>query len=121
MTRKHLFSITKKDLDVQTFRSGGPGGQRQDKVETEVRIVHKESGAVGECREERSQAQNKKTAFRRMAESQKLRVWINKKAHELLKQKTIEEIVEDQMKPENIRVEVVGEKGKWVEDTTDES
>jgi protein subunit release factor B len=61
-----LFSVTKKDLDVQTFRSGGKGGQNQNKVESGVRIIHRASGAVGESREYRDQPQNKKAAFQRM-------------------------------------------------------
>ncbi len=51
--RELMFSITKDDLDVQTFRAGGKGGQNQNKRETGVRIVHRPSGAVGESRSER--------------------------------------------------------------------
>ncbi len=48
MKRKQiLFSVAEKDFDVQTFRSGGPGGQNQNKVESGVRIVHRTSGAAG--------------------------------------------------------------------------
>jgi protein subunit release factor B len=113
--REHLFSVTKKDLDVQTFRSGGPGGQKQNKVETGVRIVHKDSGAVGESREERSQAQNKKIAFRRLVESSKFKIWLNRRAYAIMKSKTIDQIVDEQMQPEYIKMEVVGEDGKWIE------
>lgn len=55
-------SVTLKDCCVDTFRAGGHGGQRQNKVETGVRIVHLESGAVGEARELASQIQNKRKA-----------------------------------------------------------
>ena len=48
-----LFSITKDDFRVDTFRSGGKGGQNQNKVESGVRIVHVASGAIGESREQR--------------------------------------------------------------------
>jgi protein subunit release factor A len=68
--------VTIKDCDVQTFRSGGKGGQNQNKRDTGVRIIHRDSGAVGESREERSQLQNKRTAFRRMAETPRFRTWI---------------------------------------------
>lgn len=63
-----MFSVTLKDCEQQTFRSGGKGGQNQNKRETGVRIIHHPSGARGEARDERSQLQNKKLAFRRMAE-----------------------------------------------------
>ena len=71
-----LFSITKKDFEIQTFRSGGKGGQNQNKVESGVRIIHKASGAVGESREERHQLQNKKKAFKRLTETEKFKNWL---------------------------------------------
>ena len=77
MSKKLLFSVTKKDFEIQTFRSGGKGGQNQNKRDTGVRIVHRESGATGESREERSQAQNKKNAFKRLTESLKFKLWLN--------------------------------------------
>ena len=40
MEKKLLFSITRKDFDVQTFCAGGPGGQHQNKTASAVRIVH---------------------------------------------------------------------------------
>lgn len=80
MERELLFSVTKKDLRVDTFRSGGKGGQNQNKRDTGVRITHLVSGAVGESREERSQEQNKQKAFRRMAESSKFQLWVKYRA-----------------------------------------
>jgi protein subunit release factor B len=67
--RERILSVTLADCRVDTFRAGGKGGQNQNKRETGVRITHRASGAVGQSREERSQLQNKKQAFRRMAES----------------------------------------------------
>lgn len=49
------FSVTIKDCTVQTFRSGGKGGQNQNKRDTGVRIIHRPSGAVGESRQHRTQ------------------------------------------------------------------
>lgn len=63
------FSVTMKDCDLQTFTSGGKGGQHQNRSQTGVRIIHRASGARGEARDERSQWQNKKLAWRRMYES----------------------------------------------------
>lgn len=67
--RVRVLSVTIHDCDVQHFRSGGKGGQNQNKRDTGTRIIHQPSGARGEARDERSQLQNKKLAFRRMAES----------------------------------------------------
>lgn len=72
--REKVLSVTIKDCDVQTKRGSGAGGQNRNKRDTAVRIVHRASGAVGESQEERSQLQNKRTAFRRMAESLKFKV-----------------------------------------------
>jgi hypothetical protein len=68
--------VTRKDLRVDTFRAGGKGGQAQNKRDTGVRITHLPSGAVGESREERGQLENKRRAFRRMAQHWKFRAWL---------------------------------------------
>jgi protein subunit release factor B len=71
--RTRILSVTIHDCEVQTFRSGGKGGQNQNKRDTGVRVIHHPSGARGESREERSQLQNKKLAFRRMVDSKPFR------------------------------------------------
>ena len=114
-TKIPLFSVTKKDFEVQTFRSGGPGGQHQNKTDSGVRIIHKESGAVGESRTEKSQQTNKKLALKRLTENKKFKVWLNMRAFEVIKGKTLEQIVDEKMKPENLKVECVNDDGKWEE------
>lgn len=109
-----LFSVGIEDCEVQTFRSGGPGGQNQNKRETGVRVIHKDSGAVGESREERSQLQNKKRAFNRMVNSPQFKWWIHLKRREIETGKTMEERVEASMAPENLKTEIHDEKGRWV-------
>ena len=86
MTKELLFSVTKKDLKVQTFKSGGPGGQHQ----------------------------NKKIALKRLVKHPKFKIWHSRKCMEIIEGKTIEEKVEEMMDEKNLKFEVK-EEGKWTE------
>jgi protein subunit release factor B len=67
--RTKILSVTTADCELQTFRSGGKGGQNQNKRDSGARYIHHPSGARGESREERTQWQNRKIAWRKMVES----------------------------------------------------
>ena len=110
-----LYSLTKKDFKIQTFKSGGPGGQHQNKTDSGVRITHIESGAVGECRNTKSQHQNKKIAFTRLVESPKFKMWNIKKCKEIIDGKTLDQLVAEMMNPNNLKCEILNEDGKWEE------
>ena len=60
--------ILKHQVNVETYRSSGPGGQRKNKTETSVRIKHLPSGITVIATEHRSQAQNRQLAFERLRE-----------------------------------------------------
>jgi peptide chain release factor 1 len=66
--RELIASYTKKDFRIETFAAGKNGGQNANKNQTAVRITHLPTGLMAESRETKSQLQNKKLAFGRLAE-----------------------------------------------------
>jgi protein subunit release factor B len=105
--KKLLFSLTKKDFEIQTFRCPGHGGQNINKVESGVRIIHTASGARAESCEQRHQHQNKVIAFKKLVETPKFKAWHKLECARLMgKLKDIDKIVDDLMRPENIKEEV---------------
>ena len=110
--RELAFSITLSDCRVDTFRSGGKGGQNQNKRDTGVRITHIASGAVGESREERSQLQNKRNAFSKMVKHPAMQFYIHTRLKEIEFGKSAEERVAESMRPQFIKEEVQVD-GRW--------
>jgi len=109
--RKKILSLTKSDFLVDTFRSGGKGGQHQNKTDSGVRIRHLESGSAAESRESRSQHRNKKAAFRRLIKSTKFNLWLHRKINGI---DNIEQELSRLLDDQNIKTEIVIN-GKWTE------
>ena len=111
MKEKPLLTLTKKHFRVDRFKSGGKGGQHQNKVESGVRITHIETGISAESRSSRSQHQNKKVAFRSLCNNQKFKNWLKM---ESLYAEDLRKKVEESMRPENLKIEVWKD-NKWIQ------
>lgn len=114
--KRLLFSVGISDCDVEAIASThGAGGQNRNRRHTAIRIRHRASGATSFSADERSQTQNKSVAFRRMAESPAFRAWLRTETAKRQGRPSVEEQVDAAMAPENLRVEVRGPEGTWVE------
>jgi|SRR5580692_1804698 peptide chain release factor 2 len=101
-----LFSLTKKDFEVQTFCTGGNGGQHRNAKQNGVRIIHTASGARAEHRDGRDQVRNKIEAFKKLMEMPDFLRWHRMEvAKRLGHLKEIDARIDSMMSPENLLVE----------------
>jgi len=115
MSKDLLFSVTASDCEWNYFRGSGKGGQKRNKTSSGVRCKHKDSGAVGVSDDTRSQHQNKKIAFERMANSKQFKDWHRTQTAKLIGVLDgIEEKVDKMMQDRNLRIEV-GDGKQWRE------
>lgn len=112
--RERIRLASKEDFDVSYFCGSGKGGQAKNKVASGVQIMHRESRAIGRASDSRSQADNKKMAFMRLLETNKMKIWLNRKLFEVRERQTIEDSIEKDMTDDKLRYEVQ-RNGKWTE------
>ena len=109
--KKLLFSLTAKDFEFQTFCTGGKGGQHRNAKQNGVRCIHPPSGARAEHRDGRDQYLNRREAFRKCCESPEFKAWHRVEVPRRLGTlEKIEEEVDRQMDPKNIKIEYLEEK-----------
>ena len=70
-----LFSVTAKDCEWSYTKGTGAGGQKRNKTSSAVHCTHRPSGAHGYSEASRSQHDNKREAFVKMAESKEFQKW----------------------------------------------
>lgn len=122
MSKDLLFSVTADDCDWMYFCAGGAGGQHQNKTASACRCRHRESGAEGISRDHREQHRNKREAFKRMAETKKFKTWVNMEASRRMmtkeeskrREQQLHAVVDKEMMPHNLKIEMKDEKGKWI-------
>ncbi len=106
MDRELLFSVTKKDLNIQYFSGKGAGGQHRNKSQNCVRMIHPDSGASVIATEQRSRRQNLKMALKRLANQKKFKSWILIKASVVCGEiRDINKQVDEMMSDENLKIE----------------
>jgi len=114
MGKQKITILSEQDRDISYFIGPGHGGQKKQKTSSGCQMKHLESGAIGRCSEDRSQARNKRAAFERMLETPKFKFWLAKKLYEIRQNETLEETVEKDLSPENLKFEIKKD-GKWTE------
>jgi len=106
-----IISITAKDCNFDYFRGSGTGGQHRNKTSSAVRCTHVPSGAVGKSEDTRSQHQNKKLAFKRMAQTKLFQNWV--RIQSLITLGKLKYIDDDINNEKNLLIEVKDENGNW--------
>lgn len=103
--RKLLFSVTKKDFDIEYFSGTGAGGQHRNKHQNCVRMKHPESGATATGQSSKSREANQREAFKNIINHSDFKMWHNRRVQEELTGVKLKDKVRDMMREENLHIE----------------
>ena len=113
-TKEILFSVTANDCEWSYTKGTGSGGQKKNKTSSAVHCMHRPSGAHGYSEASRSQLDNKREAFTKMANSKEFKEWHKMETMRRNGQMAvIDAIVEREIK--KIKIEVHDEQGRWTQ------
>ena len=112
MMKELLFSVTKKDIDINFFSGSGAGGQHRNKHQNCVRMFHRDSGARSIGQSHREKNSNLREAFKSLVEKPEFKLWHARRVMEETSGETTEETVSKMMAIENLKIESVVD-GKW--------
>jgi protein subunit release factor B len=113
MARELLFSVTAADCDWSYTRGTGNGGQKKNKTNSAVHCTHRASGAHGYAEDSRVQRQNRSTAFERMCNTDKFKVWHKM---EIMRRNGTEAVIQDNVARQMRQIKVeVKDDGLWKE------
>ena len=114
MSKEILFSVTANDCEWSYTKGTGSGGQKKNKTSSAVHCMHRPSGAHGYSEASRSQLDNKREAFVKMANSKEFKEWHKMETMRRNGQMAvIDSIVEREIK--KIKIEVHDEQGRWTQ------
>ena len=106
MSKKLLFSVTKKDFEITYFSGSGAGGQHRNKHQNCVRIKHPESGIIATGTKHKSREQNLNDAFKSITSKKEFKDWLKREAAKyLVSEEELKRRVNEAMSPENIKIE----------------
>jgi peptide chain release factor 2 len=115
MEREFLFSVGKKDIKVDFFSGTGAGGQYRNKHQNCVRIKHHDSGVIVTGQSQRDRPANIKEALKNLKSNPQFKVWVAQKIREHDIGKTLEQEIEEMVKKEFVKTEIINKDGKWEE------
>lgn len=119
LRKELLFSVTKKDFEIDWFSGTGCGGQYRNKHQNCCRIRHKDSGAIATGQSQRDRISNLREAMENLIRIPAFQSWVRQKTCEITgEQAEIEDKVERAMK--NLKFEIKDEDGKWKEVSEEE-
>ena len=109
-----LFSVTANDCEWSYTRGTGSGGQKKNKTSSAVHCMHRPSKAHGYSEASRSQLDNKREAFVKMANTKEFKAWHHMETLRCNGQMAaIDDYVERELR--KVTIEVHDEEGRWVQ------